>query len=129
VGHLDGGLDAWVAADGRTSSYGTASWQELQGIVAQPGGDASHVLDVRQPQEWRWGVLPGSRRIFVADLPSRVAELDRGEAWLVACRTGSRAAIAASILDAAGITVRSVIDGGIPSLPAGALRPLERGDG
>ena len=32
---------------------------------------------------------PREPSLFVADLPDRVAELDRDAAWLVACRTGS----------------------------------------
>jgi rhodanese-related sulfurtransferase len=42
----------------------------------------------------------------------------------VACRTGVRAAIAASLLAAAGIPVRPVVDGGIPSLPPEQLQPM-----
>ena len=45
--------------------------------------------------------------------------------WLVACRTGARAAIAASLLDAAGIPARPVVDGGVPALSADELEPVE----
>jgi rhodanese-related sulfurtransferase len=60
----------------------------------------------------------------VADLPHQLGSLDREREWLVACRTGVRAAIAASLLAAAGIPVRPVVDGGIPSLPPQQLRPI-----
>jgi rhodanese-related sulfurtransferase len=59
----------------------------------------------------------------VADLPDRVGQLDRDVDWLVACRTGTRAAIAASVLDAAGVPARPVVDGGVPALPPEELRP------
>jgi glyoxylase-like metal-dependent hydrolase (beta-lactamase superfamily II)/rhodanese-related sulfurtransferase len=121
IGHLHGGLDAWVASGGETRSYETASWQELQAYASGESGDAAHVLDVRQPYEWRDGAIPGSRRIFVADLPGAVGSLDKEKPWLVACRTGVRATIAASLLDAAGIPARPVVDGGIPALPPGEL--------
>jgi hypothetical protein len=49
--------------------------------------------------------------------------LDRDAPWLVACRTGTRATMAASILDAAGIAARPVVDGGVPALPPDELRP------
>ena len=96
IGHLHGGLDAWVASGGETGSYETATWQELQAYASGEGGDAAHVLDVRQPYEWRAGVIPGSRRIFVADLPGAVGSLDRERPWLVACRTGVRATTGAT---------------------------------
>ena len=61
--------------------------------------------------------------MFVADLPAALEGLDRDASYLVACRTGVRAAIAASLLDAAGIRARPVVDGGVPALPAGELEP------
>jgi glyoxylase-like metal-dependent hydrolase (beta-lactamase superfamily II)/rhodanese-related sulfurtransferase len=121
LGHLAGGLDAWVALGGETGSYATASWEELRSA----GGDAGteRILDVRQPYEWRQGVVPGSELVFVADLPGMLPRLDRERRYIVACRTGVRAAIAASLLDAAGIEARPVVDGGIPALGADELEP------
>jgi hydroxyacylglutathione hydrolase len=119
LGHLAGGMDAWLALGGETSSYATASWEELR--TSEP----REVLDVRQPYEWREGAIPGSRRVFVADLPAAVADLADGTSYVVACRTGVRAAIAASILDAAGIEVRPVVDGGVPALRPDELEPAD----
>jgi rhodanese-related sulfurtransferase len=80
------------------------------------GSTGETVLDVRQPVEWRDdGAIPGAQRIFVADLPARLAEVPTGERVTVLCKSGSRAAIAASLLDAAGRDVRLVADGGAPS--------------
>jgi rhodanese-related sulfurtransferase len=124
IGHLEGGIDAWVAAGGETSTYATSTWREMAAVAAQGGSAEAPILDVRQPHEWAEGAIPGSRLIFVADLPHQLGSLDREREWLVACRTGVRAAIAASLLDAAGIMVRPVVDGGIPSLPPGQLQPM-----
>ena len=117
IGHLAGGIDAWLGAGGETSRYATASWEELR----EPRQE--RILDVRQPYEWRDGVVPGSELIFVADLPRELARLDPDAGYLVACRTGVRAAIAASLLDAAGLRARPVVDGGIPALPTELLQP------
>jgi hydroxyacylglutathione hydrolase len=124
IGHLHGGLDAWVASGGATSSYATASWEELRSYASGEGGDAAHILDVRQPYEWQGGAIAGSRRIFLTDVPDAIADLDRESPWLVACRTGVRATIAASLLDAAGVPARPVVDGGIPALPPAELVPV-----
>jgi len=118
LGHLAGGIEAWLAVGGEISSYGSATWEEL--LTPAPG---ERILDVRQPYEWREGAIPGSKLVFVADLPGVIGGLDREASYLVACRTGVRAAIASSLLDAAGISVRSVVDGGIPALPPEALEP------
>jgi len=124
LGHLHGGLEGWMASGGETRSYGTASWEELRDVVHGQAGPTTRILDVRQPHEWLAGAVPGSTRVFVADLPAALEGLDRAADWLVACRTGVRAAIAASLLDAVGIAARPVVDGGIPALPASELEPM-----
>jgi glyoxylase-like metal-dependent hydrolase (beta-lactamase superfamily II)/rhodanese-related sulfurtransferase len=129
-GHLQGGIEAWAAAGGETASYGTTDWRELLDAAAEGGvSRATRILDVRQPSEWQEGVVPGSRQVFVADLPAALATLERDRPWLVACRTGIRATIAASLLDAADIPVRLVVDGGVDSLPAAELGPMVAGAG
>jgi hydroxyacylglutathione hydrolase len=67
-------------------------------------------------------VVPGAERIFVADLPARLDELPAGSRVTVFCRSGSRSAIAASVLDRAGVDVRVVTEGGASRWP----EPLAR---
>jgi rhodanese-related sulfurtransferase len=121
LGHLAGGVDAWLAVGGEIRSFATAGWEEL----LHPRGQ--RVLDVRQPYEWAEGSIRDSERVFVADLPRHLDRLNRDTRYLVACRTGVRAAIAASLLDAAGFDVRPVADGGIPALPPDVLEPMSSG--
>lgn len=123
LGHLGGGVAAWAAAGAATGSYATVSLEELRAQASGEGEGPVRILDVRQPSEWQAGSVPGSRRIFVADLPAELEALDRSAPWTVTCRSGARAAIAASILDAAGIPVRAVLRGGVPWLPAAELVP------
>ncbi|HEY7483543.1 MAG TPA: MBL fold metallo-hydrolase [Streptosporangiaceae bacterium] len=107
-GHLEGGIDAW---DGELRSYPTAGVEEL--CAAMQRGDDLLVLDVRQELEWNWGVIPGSRQIFVADLPSRLDTLPHDRPVWVICSNGHRAAIAAGLLDRAGIPVRLIGAAGV----------------
>jgi rhodanese-related sulfurtransferase len=111
AGALSGGIDAW-RTDGRpTSSYPTASMDDVYAEAA--AGSMPPLLDVRQPIEWRDdGVIAGARTIFVADLAGRLDELPRDRRITVACKAGGRAAITASLLDAAGFEVRLVAEGG-----------------
>jgi hydroxyacylglutathione hydrolase len=120
-GWLEGGTEAWAASSRSVSRYPTTSMRAVH--RARAAGDESVLLDVRQPVEWATdGVVPGAERIFVADLPARLDELPPGSAVTVFCRSGSRASIAASILDRAGVDVRLVSTGGAGSWP----EPLER---
>jgi rhodanese-related sulfurtransferase len=51
------------------------------------------------------GTIPGSRTLFVADLPRQLATIPRDRTSWVTCSNGHRASIAASLLDAASIPV------------------------
>ena len=111
TGVLDGGIEAWAASGRPTRSYPTTSIETLYDDTRR--GIPADLLDVRQPVEWRDdGTIPGARTIFVVDLPGRLAELSNDHEITVLCKAGSRAAIAASILDAADIPVRLVASGG-----------------
>lgn len=113
-GYLEGGVPAWVSSGRATRSFGTATVEDL--CAASGRGEPVRVLDVRQRQEWDEGHLAGSMHLFVGDLPGRLDEVPReGEVW-TACRTGHRSAMAASLLERAGVTVRNVAEGGIPDV-------------
>ncbi|HEY5988657.1 MAG TPA: MBL fold metallo-hydrolase [Streptosporangiaceae bacterium] len=107
-GYLHGGIGAW---DGRLRSYPTASVRDLCDAMVR--GDDPLVLDVRQELEWAWGTIPGSRTLFVADLPRQIGSIPRDHPVWVICSNGHRASIAASLLDAAGIQVRLIGAGSV----------------
>jgi hydroxyacylglutathione hydrolase len=70
------------------------------------------VLDVRNRSEWNEGHVPGARLIPLAELTARLEEL-RGEGPIaVHCQGGSRSAVAASVLQAAGFTDVVNVEGG-----------------
>ncbi len=110
-GVLDGGVEAWAASGRPTGSYATASPQEL--CDALSGEEPPHVLDVRQPLEWKWGTIPGSQTLFASDLPGREDEVPTDRPVYIVCSNGHRAAIAASLLDGKGPEPVLVGDGGV----------------
>ena len=134
VGVIDGGVEAWRAAgDGELASFPTTT---LGGLRAEAGDERGLILDVRDPREWREeGFIPGALAIPVGELQARLDELPSGSAVTVLCRSGARASVAASILDAHDIDVRLVASGGAPdwdrpSDPAGTATPAsDRSDG
>jgi hydroxyacylglutathione hydrolase len=112
LGALHGGFGVWGASGRPVSSYPVASVADLI-RQARDGGD--RILDVRQRTEWDAGHLQGSRHCFVGDLPDRLPELAAAGETVVACASGYRSAMAASLLHAAGASVRLVARGGVPS--------------
>ncbi len=112
AGYLDGEVDAWASSGRSAASYPVATVEDLLAEVRR-GGD--RVLDVRQRSEWEAGHLPGGRHCFVGDLPARLPEFVGAGDLIVACASGQRSAIAASVLAAAGTSVRPVVEGGVPT--------------
>jgi len=87
------------------------SIEELERLLA---ADEICLLDVREADERDSGSIPGSRHV-----PYRVVrqaaenDLCGGRPIVTICESGPRAAIAASVLSAAGLDARPVLDGGI----------------
>jgi hydroxyacylglutathione hydrolase len=70
------------------------------------------IVDVRSPDEWRRGHLPGAIHIPLAALPDRIGDLDPSAPIVVHCKGGGRSAIATSFLQARGIANVSNLVGG-----------------
>lgn len=70
------------------------------------------VVDVREPEEWRAGRIPGSRWIPMNELPDRVGELDQQHPVVTVCRSGQRSGQMAEFLTERGYQADS-LDGGI----------------
>jgi len=111
VGYLAGGIAAWEGAGLGVQAYGVGDVDDLCAALSAP--EPPVVLDVRQEREYRSASLPGSVHVFVADLPARLDEVPRGRQVWAACASGHRSAMAASMLDGAGIPVTLLAEGGI----------------
>jgi hydroxyacylglutathione hydrolase len=105
--------------------------QQLQAIPAM-GPEAAErvrsdgvvVLDVRGEGEWEAGHIPGSLNLPLADLQQRLEEVPRNRALVVHCQTGTRAAIAVSLLRASGFEDVRLFSGGFAKWRAAGL-PVE----
>ena len=70
------------------------------------------VLDVRNRSEWEEGHVPGARLVPLPELSARMEELRGAGPIAVHCQGGSRSAVAASVLRAAGFDEVTNVDGG-----------------
>ena len=70
----------------------------------------AQAVDVREPDEYAVGHIPGAKLLPLGEVMSRAAEVlpDKNAPWLVYCRTGRRSADAVQKLDALGYTVEQV---------------------
>lgn len=70
------------------------------------------VLDVREPQEYQHGHVPGAINIPQADLASRLDEVPRDRPVMIICHSGMRSFRAAQFLNQMGINQVANIKGG-----------------
>jgi adenylyltransferase/sulfurtransferase len=71
------------------------------------------VIDVRELDERDTGFIPGSKHVPYRLLRAYGAQVADSKPVVTICESGARAAIAASVLSAAGVDARGVIHGGI----------------
>jgi len=81
------------------------------------------VLDVRTAEEFAKGHVRDAKNIPLADLSTRISELDKlkGRTIVVICQTGARADKAIKQLTAAGFNDVVSLDGGIAAWQAASL--------
>lgn len=125
-GFLDGGIDGWEKSGRRLDSYGLCDIDDVCHAVMS--GNEPYLLDVRQQNEWESGHVPDSQHIFIGELPERIAEVPTDRPVWIACASGYRAAMAASILAREGRDVRLMAGSGIPEWLARCF-PAETGTG
>ncbi|MGN9759955.1 MBL fold metallo-hydrolase [Streptomyces sp. SD31] len=135
----------WIRQGERPHSFPRGTFAELAAalpatsrpVAARPTAarpaaqDTVVVLDVRRDNELEAGHIKGSLHIPLHQLRGRLREIPDGTVW-VHCAGGMRAAIAASLLDAAGRDVVAVDDGFAAArdagLPMARITPAEAGE-
>ena len=93
-----------------TESLQPVELDELERLVAD---DAVEVVDVREADERDAGYIPGSRHVPYRLVRTFAPKIGNGKPVVTICESGSRAGIAASVLAAAGIDARPVLDAGV----------------
>ena len=70
-----------------------------------------NLIDVRSDEEWKSGRIAHANHRFLGRLPNNVSAIEGGKPIVTQCQTGGRSAIAASILQAAGLEVINMTGG------------------
>jgi hydroxyacylglutathione hydrolase len=101
-------LREWKSRGGELETVAQIDPQSLR----KRTGDRVQVVDVRSPEEWRRGHLPGAIHIPLAMLPDRIGELDASAPIVLQCQGGGRSSIATSLLQSRGLPDVSNLAGG-----------------
>lgn len=76
------------------------------------GGKRLTVLDVREPEEYAQGHIPGARHLPIESLEEHVGTLSPEEGYAIVCRSGRRSDYACQILEQKGFKhLRNVVPG------------------
>lgn len=98
AGYLVGGMTAWANA-------GLTTVPTMQRTVEEINRDRAEMtlIDVRSPDEFKAGHIPGARHLFLPGLPQKIKEIPTNRPIAVYCGTGYRASLGASMLQKAGL--------------------------
>ncbi|QEG43725.1 MBL fold metallo-hydrolase [Roseimaritima ulvae] len=109
AGYLAGGMKAWETAGLPLEHLRQLSVHELR--EQQGNGSGLTVLDVRSPEEWESGHVPGAEHCFVGDMRSRITGMEKDRCFATYCASGYRASIAASLMKSRGFENVSSVPG------------------
>jgi rhodanese-related sulfurtransferase len=90
----------------------------------QKGDETLYVLDVRSPEEYASGHVPGAINIPYDQIASRMAEVPKDQDVVLYCKSGRRAGIAAEVLAGQGYERLQHLEGDIVAWVEKG-RPLE----
>jgi phage shock protein E len=92
-------------------------------LVEVAGEEDVVVLDVRTPQEYAAGHVPGAVNIDIASptFGEQIAALPDDQTYVVYCRSGNRSAQAAEQMIDAGLTDVYNVDAGLATLAAAGV--------
>ena len=124
VGSLRGGMRFWEEA-----GLPLARVEQMSVHQVKDARDTVQVLDVRYDNEFAGGHIPGATHIELSRLERALASdgraLDRAKPIATYCGSGSRAGIAASILERAGFTDVRAVPGSMTAWKNAGL-PVEK---
>ncbi len=120
------GLIATVAAATALAADAPLPVMTQDAFLASLKADAKalFVLDVRTPDEYAAGYVPGAVNIPYDQLASRLAEVPKDREVVVYCRSGRRAEIAGQVLAGQGYTKLEHLQGDSQGWQA-AQRPVD----
>jgi glyoxylase-like metal-dependent hydrolase (beta-lactamase superfamily II)/rhodanese-related sulfurtransferase len=99
VGYLNGGTHAWAMSGFETANIPQLSAHEVNEKITS---GAFLLMDVRSPEEFSGGHIPGAVNVPAMDVRMRFNEFDPDKPVICMCRTGHRSSLACSLLKQRG---------------------------
>ena len=119
VGWLEGGMAAWELSGRPIERSDIVGADEAQALLA----DGALAIDVREPEEFARGHVPGALNVPLGEIESRAGEIPRDASVVAYCGHGERSSSALSILERLGFERPHNLDGGFAAWKEGGTRP------
>jgi hydroxyacylglutathione hydrolase len=87
----------------------------------QPKDESLYILDVRTPEEWESGHIPGAHHLELNYLEDHLQQMPRSCSFALLCRSGHRASLAASLLKKNGFPSVMNVRGGMQAWKQASL--------
>lgn len=94
-----------------TGTYSTVTVQQLQAQI--DAGETMVIVDLREPELFRAGHIPGARNVPFEQFSERVNELSPEANIVMVCHTGPMGDVSGSLLAERGYTKVSNLKGGM----------------
>lgn len=86
-------------------------WNRIQ------SGDRPRIIDVRQPEEYAAGHIPGAELIPMGEIPAALHKIPRDEEVIFVCRSGNRSGRVCLFLEQMGYRKAVNMEGGMLCWP------------
>jgi hydroxyacylglutathione hydrolase len=121
LGYLEGGFDAWTAAEKDVDVVHRISAQEFSEKITPQ----SKIIDIRKISEYETEHLQQADNQPLDQINDWTIALDKNEHFYLHCAGGYRSMIAASILKSRGIENFTEVEGGIGAIKAVGVKTVE----
>ncbi len=118
-------IAGYVASNILSGVMPVLSWREMQAVVQDGEAGKPLVIDVRTPEEYAFGAIPGAVNVPLDELRDRLAEIPHDRPLYVYCAVGLRGYLALCILTAKGYTDVKNLSGGYKTYSI-ATAPVQR---
>lgn len=113
-GYLSGGIETWKNAQLPIEIMNSVEPES----ILQVGKEEERILDVRNPSEWKQGILENAITLSLSELEQNVSTLNKSAHYFVHCAGGYRSMMAASILKRNGFQHVTNVRGGFNKIKA-----------
>ena len=88
--------------------YKTVMMNELEQLLKK---ETIHILDVREPEEYEEGHIPGAVLTPISDFMKHLHKIEKANHYYVVCYSGARSQVVADYLGKNGYQVTNVMGG------------------